>query len=308
MCLYPLIGGVFAGRRQREILATYDENIKKEEESEFILHNARRYNQILGQAKEVCEDAETGVLLGEMGYERQLDPTGNGIMGIIQIPRIQVHLPIWHGTEKETLLNGVGHWKESSLPVGGEGTRCVLTGHRGLPNSRMFTRLDELEIGDILLLTVCGETLAYRVYGTEVVEPEDIERLKQQPGRDLLSLVTCTPYGINTHRLIVNGERIPYNESIPAEIQPDLLSGREQGYLLLLAAFMLMIVIGGFRKKRRRGVRTHEKIKYDRFRCCDVYTRYGASGTDRRGERGKHLHGIGERRSRYIGRRCRIFL
>lgn len=290
LCIYPLISGFFEERKQREMIATYEKNMPNVLDAEKALESAEYYNSILGQTKGAYVGEESHRILGDSGYEEQLNITGNGMMGMIQIPKIHVKLPIWHGTEREALFNGVGHLRESSLPVGGESTRCVLTGHRGLPNSSMFTRLDELKEGDFFFLKVCGKTLAYKVYGTEVIEPDDMEKLRSEEGRDVVSLVTCTPYGINTHRLIVNGERTPYEEKVFAEIKPDLFSTREVGYFMLLFVFMGMAVVRLPKKKRRRGVKKNEKNKCDDFRDNYVCSRYGSSREKCRSQRRKYQH------------------
>ena len=134
----------------------------------------------------------------------------DGVMGRITIPKIGVDLPIYHGTDAETLEKGVGHIESTSLPIGGEYRHAVLTGHRGLPSSELFTRLDELEPGDQFYLHVLDATLAYQVDQILTVEPQELETLVAEPGQDYVTLVTCTPYGINTHRMLVRGTRVPY--------------------------------------------------------------------------------------------------
>lgn len=141
-------------------------------------------------------------------YEALLDVTGTGIMGSIEIPKINVNLPIYHGTEETILQIAVGHLEGTSLPVGGTGTHCVLSGHRGLPSAELFTRLDEMEQGDTFMLKVLGETLTYRVDQIKIVDPDQLENISIDPNHDYCTLVTCTPYGINTQRMLVRGHRI----------------------------------------------------------------------------------------------------
>lgn len=142
-------------------------------------------------------------------YMSQLDPAGNGVMGYIEIPVISVKLPIYHTVEEKYLQIGVGHQQGTSLPVGGPDTNCFLSGHRGLPSSKLFTDLDKVQIGDTFRITTLGEVLTYQVDKIDVVLPDDTaEAIAIQPGRDLVTLVTCTPYGVNTHRLLVRGTRI----------------------------------------------------------------------------------------------------
>ncbi len=208
-------------------------------------------------------------------YERVLNLGGDGVMATITIPKIHVELPIYHGTSDEVLQKGVGHLQETSVPIGGESTHSVLSGHTGLPSSKIFDNLDQLEVGDYFIITVLGEDHAYRVTSTEVVLPDETESLVIQPGEDLVTLVTCTPYGVNTHRLLVHAERCEVpdewlekgdDETFPAgysdppdkALLPSVLLG------LLLAA----LIIGGYvgvtrwRKARKPGCpkRGQEKI------------------------------------------------
>ena len=149
-------------------------------------------------------------------YQRLLD-TGDGVMGSIRIPKISVDLPIYHGTSEQTLASGAGHLYGSSLPVGGKNTHAVITGHRGLVDAMMFTRLDEMRVGDYFYIEVMGRTLGYRVDRISVIEPNDTSKLKIVPGEDRVTLMTCTPYGVNTHRLLVSAVRSPIPDVVPAE-------------------------------------------------------------------------------------------
>ena len=171
-------------------------------------------------------------------------------MGSIEIPKINVDIPIYHGTSEEVLASGVGLFQDSSLPVGGNNTRCILTGHRGLPNSKLFTRLDELEKEDLFFISTCGETLAYRITEIEVVEPEEAELLDILPEKDLCTLITCTPYGINTQRLVITGERVPYEKGEYDSIERKLPSFREAFFMVLPFIFMMAGLISFFRRKR----------------------------------------------------------
>ena len=149
-------------------------------------------------------------------YQRLLD-TGDGVMGSIRIPKISVDLPIYHGTSEQTLASGAGHLYGSSLPVGGKNTHAVITGHRGLVDAMMFTRLDEMRVGDYFYIEVMGRTLGYRVDRISVIEPNDTSKLKIVPSEDRVTLMTCTPYGVNTHRLLVSAVRSPIPDVVPAE-------------------------------------------------------------------------------------------
>lgn len=163
-------------------------------------------------------------LLSESSYYSQLSVGEKGVMGALEIPEINVNLPIRHGTSEEVISGGVGHLQGSSLPAGGENTRSILTSHRGLPSSKLFTRLDELKKGDLFFVNVCDEIMAYRVCEILVIAPDEMERLAIIPGKDLVSLVTCTPYGLNTHRPVVTGERVPYQKKVYDSISPNMFS------------------------------------------------------------------------------------
>lgn len=195
------------------------------------------------------EDAysQEGLQAASEDYDSQLNIAGNGIMGYVEIPKISVNLPIYHGTENDSLERGIGHLLGSSLPVGGESTHTILSGHSGMASQKMFTDLGQLAAGDVFYLHVLNKTLAYQVVEINTVLPYDTSLLGIVPGEDLCTLVTCTPYGINTHRLLVRGSRIPYEEAeeIVQEIQPEDLpeSTWEQKYAMGIAIGLLMVLI-----------------------------------------------------------------
>lgn len=206
LLLYPTVSNYWNSLHQSRAIAGYAEQVSQLDEQDYeqIWSAARQYNQTL-------LSRNTGFALTpeqEKAYTSQLDISGQGIMGYIEIPEIQVSLPIYHGISEVVLQVAVGHLEWSSLPVGGEGSHCVLSGHRGLPSAKLFTHLDKLQEGDIFLLRVLDEVLTYQVDLIQIVEPEDTSALEIIPGEDLCTLVTCTPYGINTHRLLVRGHRI----------------------------------------------------------------------------------------------------
>ena len=202
LCAYPLIASVMDQKYQQSVIQTYQGKMNQasDEKVQEVKKEAIRYNEMLWQANGIIVGNMEQGILGEESYQKQLNLSGTGMMGTISIPKINVNLPIYHGTAEEVLANGVGHLQESSLPVGGENTHCILTGHRGLPNAKLFTRLDEMEQGDLFFITVCGEKLAYQVTEIEIIHPEDVEGLGIQAEKDLVSLITCTPYGLNTKR------------------------------------------------------------------------------------------------------------
>lgn len=193
------------------------------------LEQARDYNAELTGGAELAPNQRKPLADGSSAtsarYEDLLNADGEGLMGRIQIPRIDADLAISHGTSDEVLEEGVGHLEGTALPVGGEGTHSVLTAHRGLATAELFTRLDEVVVGDIFTISVFGEVLTYRVRDTQVVAPEDTELLNSVPGEDLVTLVTCTPLGINSHRILVTGERIvptPVDQAEAASRAPEV--------------------------------------------------------------------------------------
>ena len=216
LTLYPMIAAKYNASHQSAIHADYEQILDKTDDAQKkqSLEMAHQYNEMLRPG---VQEAFSQDLLqwASEDYADQLNIAGNGIMGYVVIPNIQVNLPIFHGTADSTLAKGVGHLLGSSLPVGGKGTHTVLTGHSGMASQKMFSDLVDMRIGDVFYLDVLGQRLAYRVTEIHTVLPYETGLLKIESGKDLCTLVTCTPYGINTHRLLVRGERIPYAE--PAE-------------------------------------------------------------------------------------------
>ena len=218
LTLYPLISNYVNQKYASEIQTAYQELIQQTDDS--VLQEAKQravaYNLAItpGTADAYSEEA---LLSAAENYENQLDITGNGIMGYVEIPKIQLNLPIYHGTDAEVLDRGVGHLLGSSLPVGGENTHTILSGHSGMASQKMFTDLEQLTQGDVFYLDVLNETLAYQVTEINTVLPYETDLLGIVPGKDLCTLVTCTPYGINTHRLLVCGSRIPFEEAAVLE-------------------------------------------------------------------------------------------
>ena len=206
LLLYPSFSNYWNSFHATRAIASYAEETASLNEAEYaaMLQDAHAYNQ----AK--AKNATTYALTDEQQkvYESLLDVSGTGIMGYIEINSIGVSLPIYHGTEDSVLQIAVGHLDWSSLPVGGESTHCVMSGHRGLPSAKLFTNLDQLVVGDTFMVRVLDEVLTYEVDQILIVEPDDVSALKIVPGEDLCTLVTCTPYGINSHRLLVRGHRV----------------------------------------------------------------------------------------------------
>lgn len=212
--LYPSISNYFAEKNHVEAIRNYDkmvikigeDSLKKEKEK------AQTYNENLsGDPVHDPFVLGSGYALPE-NYKEVLNISGDGIMGYIQIPKISVDLPIYHGTSEEVLEKGVGHIQNTSVPIGGNSTHSVLTGHTGLPNAELFTRLDELVVGDIFYIHVLNDILTYKVYEIKVVLPDNISELQITNGNDFVTLVTCTPYGVNSHRLLVKAKRVEYED------------------------------------------------------------------------------------------------
>ena len=206
LLLYPSVSDYWNSMHQTRAIASYAENVSQLDSAQYdtMWQAAQDYNATLAQRENafVLSDEQ------KAEYESLLNVSGLGVMGYIEIPEIGCSLPVYHGTEESVLQIAVGHIEWSSLPVGGEGTHCVLSGHRGLPSAKLFTNLDKLSVGDTFMLRVLDEVLTYEVDQILIVEPEQIDALAIVPGEDLCTLVTCTPYGINTHRLLVRGHRV----------------------------------------------------------------------------------------------------
>lgn len=214
--LYPLISNWYNERHQSEIHTQYQEIIQQVDNSDLIRAKelANEYNAAILPGTQLSDAfSQEALLWASEDYEHQLNLAGDGTMGYVEIPLIQVNLPIYHGTDSDTLDVGIGHLLGSSLPVGGESTHSVLTAHSGMANQKMFSDLDKLKLGDVFYLQVLDETLAYQVDLINTVLPHDTTFLGIIEGEDFCTLVTCTPFGVNTHRLLVRGTRIPYEEA-----------------------------------------------------------------------------------------------
>ncbi|WP_028516275.1 class C sortase [Ruminococcus flavefaciens] len=207
--LYPAISDYLNSKHASKVISEYNDklSVSSEEEIEAVFKKAEDYNKRLHDSPSAFFEPSL-----VSGYKDTLDITGTGIMGYIDIDRINVELPIYHGISKELLQVGVGHLTGTSLPVGGESTHCVLSGHRGLPSAKLFTDLDELEIGDTFTITILDRRFTYEVDQIKTVLPEEFDDLRIADGKDYCTLLTCTPYGINTHRLLVRGVRTENTE------------------------------------------------------------------------------------------------
>lgn len=250
--LYPTVSNLWNQAHQSRAIATYTEQVEKLDDSsnKEMLKAARKYN------KELLKKADHWKLSkkDKKKYESLLDVSGTGIMGYIEVPKIDCSLPIYHGTDEGALQIAIGHLEGSSLPVSGKSSHCVLSGHRGLPSARLFTDLDQMEEGDTFILNILGHKLAYEVDQIKVVLPEEMSDLEIQEGKDLCTLVTCTPYGINTHRLLVRGHRVKYVETKVQEQKE--VSKSKTGIRPVIAGavagvVVLFIIIFAVRRRRK---------------------------------------------------------
>lgn len=219
LTLYPVVSNYYNQRHQSQIQTAYREVLEQTDTTELkrIREQAVAYNAAITPGAAEKAYTQESIIAASEDYVNQLDLGGTGIMGYVEIPKIHVDLPIYHGTGSDSLDRGTGHLMGSSLPVGGEGTHTIITGHSGMASQKMFTDLEQLQEGDVFYLRVLDETLAYEVKAVHTVLPHDTTYLGIVPGQDLCTLVTCTPTGINTHRLLVQGSRIPYEPTIEAQ-------------------------------------------------------------------------------------------
>lgn len=225
LLLYPSVSNWVNQYTQSRVAQSYRQNVEDMTEKDYTeyLEAAKQHNEKIAQAGSLA--AAVSMEKENMEeYESLLNLKGNGVMGILRIPRFEVFLPIYHTTKDNVLQSGLGHYVGSSLPVGGAGTHCVVSGHTGLPSAKLLTDLDQMKNGDQFYIDVLGDTLAYEVYDIRKVLPREVDSLDVSPEKDEVTIVTCTPYGINSHRLLVTGKRIPY---IPEE-EPEAESVMEK--------------------------------------------------------------------------------
>lgn len=211
---YPFIARLCNERAQGNVIIAQERAVKGADKERIReeLQKAAAYNAGLASTGATLADAFQAVESKDKSYDSLLNLQGDGVMGVIEIPKLLLSLPVYHGTSEQVLQKGAGHLKGSSLPTGGADTHTCISAHRGLPDKEMFTNLDQLEEGDCFFIKIMGETLCYRIYQIETVKPDNTDSLSIVPGKDLATLITCTPYGLNTHRLYLHGERIPYED------------------------------------------------------------------------------------------------
>ena len=264
LLLYPTVSDYWNSLHTSQAVADYAENVRnlEAEKYEQLLQEARSYNRMLPY-----KQAATALSKEEKeAYDALLNITGTGIMGYIEIPTVNISLPVYHATEDAVLQIAVGHLEWSSLPVGGESTHCVLSGHRGLPSAKLFTNLDKLVTGDKFIVRVLDEVLTYEVDQILIVEPTDVSTLMIESGKDLCTLVTCTPYGVNSHRLLVRGHRVENQEDAQAvrvtsdaiQIEP-LIVAPAVALPMLLVLLVILLASGG--KTKSAGGKKNAKTE-----------------------------------------------
>ena len=247
MMLYPSVSDWWNSMHQSRAIATYQE-VVSDNSAEL---NQQMWDEAVAYNQSLSHDGSRFTLTDEERerYERTLDVTGTGIMGYVEIPKISVSLPIYHGTDDTILQIAIGHIPGSSLPVGGEGTHCVISGHRGLPSARLFTDIDQLREGDVFMLHVLDKTLTYQVDQIRVVLPDELDDLAIDDGLDLCTLVTCTPYGVNTHRLLVRGHRIPNPSAASADGDAVQVSPAIVAVALTVLVLLVALIVQAVRRR-----------------------------------------------------------
>ena len=256
LMLYPIIADFWNSRHSSQLISTYDSTIGEIDEEKYTEYweQAMAYNDSLKRLRGHTLTEEM-----QAQYNSVLDVSGLGIMGYVEIPKMGISLPIYHGTSPEVLQVGIGHLEWSSLPIGGESTHCVLSGHRGLTSAKLFSDLPVMQQGDLFYIRVLNELLTYQVDQISTVKPKDVDELEVTEGRDYCSLVTCTPYGVNSHRLIVRGHRVANAEeaksvmitSEAVRIEPMVVAAVLFSGLLLLLIIYVFLTTGRKRQNMK---------------------------------------------------------
>lgn len=263
--LYPTVSNYWNLLHQSRAIETYKKTVERMDENRYqeIWNNAVKYNEKLPSKSDRYRFSAEDI----KEYNSLLNVTKEGIMGYIEIPSINVSLPIYHGISEEVLQVAVGHIEGSSLPVGGVSSHCVLSGHRGLPSAKLFTDLNKMTEGDIFLLKVLNETLTYQVDQILIVKPENTSDLEIVDGKDYCTLMTCTPYGINSHRLLVRGHRIEnlpeeaYMNADATQIEPLWVAPVVAAPILLILLIWILVSPGKKKKRQNRKVKNKNKTK-----------------------------------------------
>lgn len=271
LLLYPFVANQWNNYRQKQLISSYEQTVSQKEASNGIdydaeLKKAEAYNEallpsILPDSFAIADASEE-----DQTYMNTLNIAGDEMMGIVEIPKIDINLPIYHTTKEDVLKQAAGHLEGSSLPIGGKSTHSVISAHRGLPSASLFTDLDQLKKGDHFLIHVLNKTLCYEVDKISVVKPEETSALAVEEGEDLVTLLTCTPYGVNTERLLVRGHRVPYEEQKVAD-EKTPLSGisLHTNYLLwvivglAVTAFFILVLYLKEKKLKQKALEAEEK-------------------------------------------------
>lgn len=271
LLLYPFVANQWNNYRQKQLISSYEQTVSQKETSNGIdydaeLKKAKAYNEallpsILPDSFAIADASEE-----DQTYMNTLNIAGDEMMGIVEIPKIDIKLPIYHTTKEDVLKQAAGHLEGSSLPIGGKSTHSVISAHRGLPSASLFTDLDQLKKGDHFLIHVLNKTLCYEVDKISVVKPEETSALAVEEGEDLVTLLTCTPYGVNTERLLVRGHRVPYEEQKVAD-EKTPLSGisLHTNYLLwvivglAVTAFFILVLYLKEKKLKQKVLEAEEK-------------------------------------------------
>lgn len=264
LLLYPTVSNYWNAQHQTQAVVDYTERIEKMDDSEKLneIGRAEDYNSMLiDNGRRFSPNKEE-----KENYNSILSVDDNGMMGYITIPELRLKLAIYHGVDESVLQVGIGHIEGSSLPVGGEGTHCVLSGHRGLPSAKLFTDIDKLVIGDVFMLHVYDEMLTYEIDQILIVEPEDYSALAIEEGKDYCTLITCTPYGINTHRLLVRGHRVENKVIDGTRVTSDAIKVNKYlviagvSLLLLVMYYLLVLIVKLYKKKRYEDYERNKRM------------------------------------------------
>lgn len=271
LLLYPFVANQWNNYRQKQLISSYEQTVSEKDAAHEIdydaeLQKAEAYNEallpsILPDSFAIADASEE-----DQTYMNTLNIAGDEMMGIVEIPKIDIKLPIYHTTKEDVLKQAAGHLEGSSLPIGGKSTHSVISAHRGLPSASLFTDLDQLKKGDHFLIHVLNKTLCYEVDKISVVKPEETSALAVEEGEDLVTLLTCTPYGVNTERLLVRGHRVPYEEQKVAD-EKTPLSGisLHTNYLLwvivglAVTAFFILVLYLKEKKLKQKALEAKEK-------------------------------------------------
>lgn len=261
---YPVFGTLYNQVRGEKVLKSYDEAVQTIDEGkrQKYLKEAQDYNKMLIEDNPQLSDAfSQEEKKADSAYNHVLNMEESGVMGALEIPKISVYLPIYHGTSQEVLERGVGHLEGTSIPIGGKDTHAVLTGHRGLPSAELFSNLDQLERNDKFYIHILGEILAYKVFNVETVRPEETGHLAIAKGQDRVTLITCTPYGINTHRLLIHAKRIPYTDQITNSEKSTLWKWLLKQRVFLVSTAVGLLLLSSFIRSRKKKKKKKPEIK-----------------------------------------------